>query len=164
MLLHLYNIALFSFCLIFCASGFLSPGFMVIAVPASVLYPCWVRLAQQLVQSLWLEGLLPVFWWVDLSIFLLIVRAMSGDGLWSVWGLTTTLGSLLAVTCDCVPILLVVWCGVLCWGLQAVGWSWVLDSVGDLYWRSHLLIFSQTRNSLVVQYLELSASTTEAQA
>ena len=55
----------------------------------------------------WWEGLLPPFWWVELSLFPQVGEAMSGDVLGCVCEPTTTLGNLSSDGVGCVPVLLV---------------------------------------------------------
>ena len=52
---------------------------------------------------------MPVFWWVELSLFPLMSRAMSGDVFWGVCELSMTLGSLCADGWVCVLVSFVVW-------------------------------------------------------
>ena len=49
------------------------------------------------------------FWWVELILFPLIGRAMSGGIFWCVCELSMSLSSLSADGWVCVPVLLVVW-------------------------------------------------------
>ena len=64
---------------------------------------------------------MPNFWWVQLSLFPLMSRAMSGGVFWGVSELSMTLGSLCVDGWFCVPVLFVVWCEVsstrICWQL-----------------------------------------------
>ena len=53
---------------------------------------------------------MPAFWWVELSLFPLMSRAMSGAVSWGVCELSMTLGSLCADGWVCVPVLFLVWC------------------------------------------------------
>ena len=55
---------------------------------------------------------MPVFWWVELSLFPLMSRAVSGGLFWVVCELSMTLGSLCIDGWVCVPVLFVVWCEV----------------------------------------------------
>ena len=64
---------------------------------------------------------MPVFWWVELFLVLLVGRAAAGGVFWNVHELNMTLGSLSAYGWGCVPVLLVVWHGAsstgACWPL-----------------------------------------------
>ena len=51
---------------------------------------------------------MPVFWWVELSVFPLMSRAVSGGMFWGVCELSMTLGSLCADEWVCVPVLFIV--------------------------------------------------------
>ena len=53
-------------------------------------------------------GLVPVFWWVGLDLVFLVGRVASIDVSWVFFEVSTTLGSLPANRCVCVPVLLVV--------------------------------------------------------
>ena len=50
-----------------------------------------------------------MLWWVELDLFPLMDRAVSGDVFWGICELSTTLGSLSADGWVCIPFLLVVW-------------------------------------------------------
>ena len=70
-------------------------------------------------------GLVPPFWWVELDLVPLMDRAASGGVFWGVCELSMALGILSANGWDCVPVLLVVWCGTsstgACWPLGGAG-------------------------------------------
>ena len=55
---------------------------------------------------------MPVFWWIRLDLEFLVGRATSSGMFWCVCELIMILGSLSANGWGCVPVLLVVWCGV----------------------------------------------------
>ena len=71
------------------------------------------------------EGLVPVFKWMKLTLVFLVCKATSGGVFWGVCDLIMILGSLSANGWDCVPALLVVWHGVsstgTCWSLSGAG-------------------------------------------
>ena len=71
---------------------------------------------------------MPACWWVELSLFSLMSRDMSGGVFWGVFELSRTLGSLCADGFVCVPVLFVVWCEASsagsCWRLGGAG-SWI---------------------------------------
>ena len=68
---------------------------------------------------------MPVFWWMRLDLVFLLGRIMSSGVFWGVCELSMMLGSFSANGWDCVPVLLVVWHGVLspgtCWSLSGAG-------------------------------------------
>ena len=68
---------------------------------------------------------MPVFWWMRLDLFFLVVSTASGGVFWGVCDLVMILGSLSANGWGCVPILLVVWHRVFntvaCWLLSGAG-------------------------------------------
>ena len=68
------------------------------------------------------------FWLVELRLFPLMSRAMSGGVFWGLCELNMTLGSLCADGWFCFPVLFVVWCEVSstgsCWQLGVAG-SWI---------------------------------------
>ena len=51
---------------------------------------------------------MPVFWWMRLDLFFLVVRITSGGVFWGVCDLIMILGSLSGNGWGCVPVLLVV--------------------------------------------------------
>ena len=55
---------------------------------------------------------MPELCWMELSIFPLMGRIMSGGVFWGICELSTTLGNLSTDGWGCVPVLLVVWCEV----------------------------------------------------
>ena len=65
----------------------------------------WVAIS--LSKASWWEGLVPPLWWVELSLFPQVRKAMSGDVLGCVCELTTTLGNLSSDGVGCGPVLLV---------------------------------------------------------
>ena len=71
---------------------------------------------------------MPAFWWVELSFFPLMSRAVSGGVFWGVCELSMTLGSQCAYGWVCVPVLFVVWCEASsagnCWQLGGAR-SWI---------------------------------------
>ena len=71
---------------------------------------------------------MPVFWWVELSLFHLMSRAVPGGVFWGVCELSMSLGSLCADGWVCVPVLFVVWCEWFstgsCWQLGGAR-SWI---------------------------------------
>ena len=106
---------------------------------------------------------MPAFWWVELSLFPLMGRAMSGGVFWGVCELSMTLGSLSVDGWVCVPALFVVWSEVTSTG-SCRQLNGVLYSDRGLLESSHRLTFPGTGNSLVVQRPRLSAPSPEAQA
>ena len=108
---------------------------------------------------------MPVFWWVELDLVLLMDRALSDGVFWGVCELAMTLGSLSADGWACVLVLLVVWhevSSIGACGQLGEARSWIRD--GDLWENSCQLIFPEAGNSLVVQHPELSTPTAESQA
>ena len=71
---------------------------------------------------------MPTFSWVELSLFPLMSRAVSGGVFRSVCDFSMTLGSLCANGWVCVPLLFGVWCEApstgSCWLLGGAG-SWI---------------------------------------
>ena len=71
---------------------------------------------------------MPAFWWVELSVFPLMSRAVSGGVLLGVYELSMTLVSLCAGGLVCVSVLFVVWYEAssagFCWQLGGAA-SWI---------------------------------------
>ena len=53
---------------------------------------------------------MPAFWWIELSLFPVMSRAVSGGVFWGDCEISMTSGSLYADGWVCVPLLFVVWC------------------------------------------------------
>ena len=77
---------------------------------------------------------MPVFWWVELSVFPLMSRAILGGVFWGVCKLSMTLDIMCAHGWVCVPLLFIVWCEVSstgsCWHLGRAG-SWIQIEVSN---------------------------------
>ena len=73
------------------------------------------------------------------------------------------MGSLSFDGWGCVSVLLIIWHKVFTVDLQAVGLSWVLVSIWIPLERTYWLIFTEPRNSLVVQCPGLGVPTPKAQ-
>ena len=150
--------SVFSFCLTYCVWG----PFCRLHIHSSHCFWCLppvVRLVQ------WVEGTVPVFWWVGLDLVFLVGSAASSGVFWEVWELSLILGRLSVNGWGCVPVLLVVWPGASSTGACCLlGGPWSLYPDVDLWESSCWLILRGARRSLVVQCPELGSPTSEAQA
>ena len=120
-------ISVFSFCLSYCIWGPLSAGWKAIVPINHGVCLLWVGLDQYLLNIFRLEGLVSVFWWVELNFVSLKSRAASSGLFWDVCGFCMALDRLSTNGKDGVPILQMVWHeGVQHWSLLTFGWGLVL--------------------------------------
>ena len=102
-------ISVFSFCLSYCIWGPLSAGWKAIVPINHGVCLLWVGLDQYLLNVFRLEGLVSVFWWVELNFVSLKSRAASSGLFWDVCGFCMVLDRLSTNGKDGVPILQMGW-------------------------------------------------------
>jgi len=80
--------SVFSFGLIYWVWGLLSAGWKVVVPLNCGVYSPWVGWDQCLVKVSWLEGLVPVSWWMELDLVFLEGSAVSSSVFWGVCDFT----------------------------------------------------------------------------